>query len=342
VRSEIDPAHERPVAQRQRLEDMRERHGPCQYAAMAGAPPLIVVAGATATGKTELGIRLAEAVMGEGRPGTVISADSRQVYRGLDIGTAKVSDTDRARVPHAGLDLVDPDERFALSDFVAHATGVLRELAERDGIGLLVGGTGLYLRAVARGLDLESLPDDPAVRARLEAEFAAVGLAPLVERLTAVAPTLAAEVHLANPRRVIRALEIAELRGDGPRPGPRGYAGPVAWIGLSVEPDEHRRRIATRARTQFDAGLVDEAVDLRARYDPGLPAFSAIGYREAWAVADGTMTRDAAIELDTRRNVAFAKRQRTWFRAEPDITWLDVTERDPFEQSVALARAVTG
>jgi tRNA dimethylallyltransferase len=294
-----------------------------QYGRMPGSPPLIVVAGPTATGKTELGIRLGEWLIAAGRPAVVISADSRQVYRGLDIGTAKVTAADRARVPHAGLDLVDPDQRFALSDFVAHARGVLAEIAERDGVALLVGGTGLYLRAVARGLDVATLPDDPAVRARLEVEFAAEGLEPLAARLRSTAPALAATVHMANPRRVIRALEIAELRGDGPRPEPRGYPGPYTWIGLDLERAEHARRVAARARGQFDAGLIAEALALRERYDPALPAFSAIGYREAWAVADGALGREEAIEQDARRNVAFAKRQRTWFRAEPGVTWLD-------------------
>jgi tRNA dimethylallyltransferase len=305
---------------------------------MASLPPLVVVAGPTATGKTELGIRLGEWLIAQGRPTTVISADSRQVYRGLDIGTAKVRDEDRRRVPHAGLDLVDPDERFAVSDFTAHATGVLEGLAGRGGIALLVGGTGLYLRAVARGLDLEVLPDDPAVRARLEKEFEAEGLEPLAARLQATAPMLAAETHLANPRRVIRALEIAELRGDGPRPRPRGYGGPSAWIGLDVAGDEHRRRIAERARQQFDTGLIDEAVALRERYDPALPAFSAIGYQEAWAVVDGAITREVAIEQDARRNVAFAKRQRTWFRAEPDVSWLDGT--NAFDQALDVVNGL--
>jgi tRNA dimethylallyltransferase len=306
------------------------------------APPLVVVAGETATGKTELGIRLGETFLAEGRSVVVISADSRQVYRGLDIGTAKVTAADRARVPHAGLDLVNPDERFSLADFVAHARSALDDVAAADGIAFLVGGTGLYLRAVARGMDLDALPDVPAVRARLEAEFAAKGLEPLATRLKAVAPTLAAEVHLANPRRVIRALEIAEIRGDTPRPRPRGYPGPSIWVGLGLERREHDRRIAQRARAQFDAGLVDEAVALRERFDPTLPAFSAIGYQEAWAVADGAMTRDEAIETDARRNIAFAKRQRTWFRGEPDLTWLDSAAADPFESAIALARRVTG
>ncbi|MEA2612205.1 MAG: tRNA dimethylallyltransferase [Chloroflexota bacterium] len=311
---------------------------------MADVPPLVVVAGATATGKTELGIRLAEAYLAEGRAATVISADSRQVYRGLDIGTAKVRGADRARVPHAGLDLVDPPERFAVADFVGHARTVLAEVAAQDGVALLVGGTGLYLRAVARGVDLAALPDDPAVRERLENEFAADGVAPLVERLRTRAPTLAAEIDTANPRRVIRALEIAELRGDGPRPAPQGYPGPVAWIGLTLDRVEHDRRIAVRARQQFDDGLVEEAVALRERYDPGVPAFSAIGYREAWDVADGRLTLDEAVAADTQRNIAFARRQGTWFRSEPDIAWLDVTDTDTdtVDRALALARAATG
>ena len=130
---------------------------------------LVVVAGATATGKTELAIRLGEAFLGEGRCAAVISADSRQVYRGLDIGTAKATAADQARVPHHGLDLVDPDEAFSLADFTTHARSVLDDLARQDGaIAILAGGTGLYLRAVATGLDTDALPSDPTVRARIE------------------------------------------------------------------------------------------------------------------------------------------------------------------------------
>ncbi len=306
------------------------------------APPLIVVAGATATGKTELAIRLGEWIRAEGRPVAIISADSRQVYRGLDIATAKATEADRARVPHHGLDLVDPDQPFSVADFVEHAGAVLRELGRADGVAVMAGGTGLYLRAVARGLDTDALPADPAVRARLEAELVAGGLAPLADRLQALAPTLAGRVELRNPRRVVRALEMAELRGDGLPPASRGYPGAVVWLGLTVEPGEHATRITARARSQFDAGLIEEARALRERFDPSLPAFSAIGYREAWSVLDGAFNPEQAIELDVRRNVAFAKRQRTWFRSEPGINWLDATDRLPTAAATALVGPAVG
>jgi tRNA dimethylallyltransferase len=305
-------------------------------------PPLLVIAGATATGKTGLAIDVAERLAGEGIATEVISADSRQVYRGLDIGTAKATLAERRGIPHHGLDLVDPDQLFTVADFAGHARGVLAELAGRRQrtVAILAGGTGLYLRAVARGIATDVLPSDADVRARLEAEFLAVGLDPLVERLRAVAPRRAAAIDTANPRRVVRALEIAEVSGGEPElPAPRGYDGPLAWIGLQVEPDIHRRWIAERARAQFDAGLVDEARALRERYDPALPAFSAIGYREAWAVLDGQLNREQAIAEDSRRNQAFAKRQRTWFRAEPDITWLDATG-SPLEAALEAARSL--
>ncbi len=306
--------------------------------ATRAAPPLVVVAGATATGKTELAIRLAEAFIATGRPAAVISADSRQVFRGLDIGTAKASPADRARVAHHGLDLVDPDQPFSVADFATHARDALAGIDRAGGIAILAGGTGLYLRAVARGLDTDALPSDPRVRARLEAELIDDGLGALVGRLRAMAPEASANVDLRNPRRVVRALEIAELGGDRPRPAALGYPGPATWIGLTVEPAIHADRIAERAQAQFDAGLIHEARALRERFAPTLPAFSAIGYREAWAVLDGELTLPAAIELDARRNVSFAKRQRTWFRSEPDITWLSVDDGLPVTAALDLAR----
>jgi tRNA dimethylallyltransferase len=291
-------------------------------------PPLLVIAGATATGKTGLSIRLAEALRADGIHAEIVSADSRQVYRGLDIGTAKVGPAERARVPHHGLDLVEPDAAFSLADYAEHARRALAEIADRGGLAILVGGTGLYLRAVAGGLATDALPNDPSVRARLEADFERDGLAVLADRLIAVAPSRAAAVDLRNPRRVVRALEIAELQGDAPLPAPRGYPGRLAWLGLQLEGLTQREWIASRARAQFAGGLLDEARRLRERFDPHQPAFSAIGYREAWDVLDGRTTLDDAIELDIQRNAAFAKRQRTWFRSEPGIDWADA-DGDP-------------
>ena len=307
---------------------------------MAASPPLLVIAGPTATGKTSLAIELALALAADGVPAEVISADSRQVFRGLDVGTAKPTLEDRRGVPHHGLDLVDPDAPFSVADFADHVAAVLPAIAERGGLAILAGGTGFYLRAIARGLDTDALPSDADVRRRVEAELAAEGLAATAGRLATLAPTLAAGFDLRNPRRVARALEIAELAGDRPRPAPRGYPGPVAWLGLDVPRDVHARWIADRARAQFDAGLVDEARALRERFDPGLPAFSAIGYAESWALLDGEIDRETAIERDAARNVAFAKRQRTWFRREPDIEWLDPAAGEPLPRAIDAARGL--
>ena len=298
----------------------------------------MVLGGPTATGKTGLAIRLAEAIGAEGVPTEIISADSRQVYRGLDIGTAKVEPAERRRVPHHGLDLVDPDDPFSVADFAEHTAEILASLAQRGGMAILAGGTGLYLRAVGRGIDTRALPHDPAVRQRVEEELARDGLANSAGRLAILAPTMAARTDLRNPRRVARALELAELTGDAPPPPHRGYPGPIRWLGLDV-PDRatHHQWIARRAREQFDAGLIEEARSLRERYDPALPAFSAIGYREAWSVLDGEATLEEAIAADAHRNVIFSRRQRTWFRAEPGIEWLDATE-DVLPAAVETAR----
>lgn len=303
-------------------------------------PPLLVVAGPTATGKTGLAILLALSLLDEGVPAEVITADSRQVYRGLDIGTAKPTLEERRGVPHHGLDLVDPDEPFSVAGFVDHVAGVLPAITAGGGIAILAGGTGFYLRAIARGLDTDALPSDAKVRAGIEADLAAGGIEAAAARLREIAPALAATVDLRNPRRVARALEIAVLRGDRPLPAPRGFGAPVAWLGLDVPAVVHASWIAERARAQFDAGLVDEAAALRARYDPALPAFSAIGYAESWALLDGQIDRETAIGRDAARNVAFAKRQRTWFRREPDVEWLDPSAADPLPRALEIANGL--
>jgi tRNA dimethylallyltransferase len=285
-------------------------------------PPLIVIAGATATGKTALSLELAQ------RLGAVeiVSADSRQVYRGMDIGTAKATPEERAAVPHHGLDLVDPDTPFNAADFQREALAALAGIAQRGQLALLVGGTGLYLRAVARGLPLDAITADAAVRAELEARLAREGRAGLVEELTARDPAAAERIDTRNPRRVVRALERAIVSGSAIPPLPLGYPAPVAWLGLAREPAAHRAAIEARARAQFANGLLGEAEALRARYPEDLRALTAMGYREAFGVLAGRCDLEAAIATDAARTRAYARRQGTWFRAEPDIAWLAVGE----------------
>ena len=281
------------------------------------APPLLVIGGPTATGKTDVAIEAALALRGAGRLAEVISADSRQVYRGMDVGTAKPTLEERRGVVHHGLDLVEPDVDFSVSDFADHVTAVLAGLAARDGIAILAGGTGFWLRAIARGLALDELPHDPALRSTLEASLTADGAGALADRLATVAPALAATTDLRNPRRVIRALEIALLRGDGPLPAPHGYGGPVTWLLLDVANHAaHRAIIARRSKQQLDGGILPEAATLRERFGEGLRSFSSIGYREAWDLLDGRIDRAGYLAANTQRNVDFARRQRTWFRRE--------------------------
>ena len=278
---------------------------------------------------------MAERLAALGIPAEVVSADSRQVYRGLDIGTAKATPDERVRVVHHGIDLVDPDQPFSVADFRAHALGALEALGARGGVGILAGGTGFWLRAVSLGIDTDALPFDADIRAALEADLTCDGVATLAARLTALAPALAARTDLHNPRRVVRALEIATLQGDAPLPDPVGYPAPILGLQLALETPEHLRRIRARARDQFDAGLVEEARALRERFDPSLSAFSAIGYRESWSFLDGEITLQQAIELDARRNVLFAKRQRTWFRSERTLAIVDATD-DPDAVAVRM------
>ncbi|MFN8628988.1 MAG: tRNA (adenosine(37)-N6)-dimethylallyltransferase MiaA [Chloroflexota bacterium] len=305
----------------------------------ASSAPLLVIGGPTASGKTGLAIEVAERLLDRGIPAEVISADSRQVYRGLDIGTAKATAEERGRVVHHGLDLVDPDQPFSIADFRAHALAALASLGARGGLGILAGGTGFWLRAVMAGIDTDALPSNAEIRAGLEGDLVRDGIEPLAACLVNLAPALAARTDLHNPRRVVRALEIAMLQGDAPLPEPLGYPAPVRGLQLALEPGEHRRRIIDRAQAQFDAGLVDEARALRERWDPSLPCFTAIGYAESWAYLDGEVTLEAAIELDAQRNLAFAKRQRTWFRAEHALAVVAI-DADPLGRALADADAL--
>ena len=302
-------------------------------------PHLVVVAGPTATGKTDLAIRLALALAGEGTPAEVVSSDSRQVYRGMDVGTAKPTLAERQGVAHHAIDVVDPDAPFSVHDFVAIAEAALASLAARGGVAILAGGTGLWIRAVASGIALDSVPHDAAVRAEVEAELVRDGLPTVSARLRRSAPLLASRTDLRNPRRVARALEIARVRGDGPLPPPTGYDGLLTWLALDVaDRAMHRDLIERRAAGQLDGGLPEEARRLRARFGEDLPSLSGIGYREAFDLLDGRVDRAGFLERNVARNVAFARRQRTWFRAETPTVLLDPSAGDPLPRALEVVR----
>jgi tRNA dimethylallyltransferase len=285
------------------------------------APPLLGIVGPTASGKSDLAMAIAARM-----PVEILVADSRQVYRGMDVGTAKPSREARASVPHHLLDIADPDEPFTVAQWVARARELIPEIVARGRIPLLVGGTGLYVAALVEGHDYEGQAWDPELRARLAAALETDGLEPLVERLAIVAPRVAAAIDAENPRRVLRALERAEGGGGAPRRDP--YPGRVTLIGLQRPRTVLYRRIDGRAAWLFENGLIDEVRALMgAGYGPELGPMTGHGYAEAMRHLAGESTLAEAIAITARRTRQYAKRQLTWFGRDPRVTWLDAGDR---------------
>jgi len=284
--------------------------------------PLAVLTGATASGKTQLALELAERWNAE-----IVSADSMQVYKRLDIGTAKPTAAERARVPHHLLDLVEPDEPFDAVRFCAAADEAIAEIDARGRRVLVVGGTGLYLRILLFGL-AELPPPDPARRRELEAEADRLGNAALHARLATLDPVAAARIHPADRFRIVRALEVAaagrpisQIQDEHRFAEPR-Y--PHRMVALEVPRDELRARILRRAEGMLAGGLLDEVRRiLDAGYSPELRPLQAFGYREPVAAVLGRRSADGlaeAIALDTAR---YAKRQATWLRGERAVEWCE-------------------
>jgi len=289
---------------------------------------VIAIVGPTASGKSALAIRVAERLGVE-----IVSADSRQVYRGMDIGTAKPTAEDRARVPHHLVDVVDPGERYDVLRYQRDAWRALTEIRARRRVALVVGGTGLYVRALLDGLDLASLPQDPVVRARLESEDPAT----LHERLRSIDPDAASRVDPRNRRRLVRYLEVATIAG-GPVSRVRGVPVAALRIGLDPPRDVLVAAIERRVREMVQAGVLDEARALVARgVDPLLPSMSAHGYVHWSSHLRGEIDLETAI-LRTARDVrAYSRRQMTWFRRDSAIRWYDPTSTDPLEDIVEAA-----
>lgn len=297
-------------------------------------PPLIVLAGPTAAGKTELSLRLCERIGGE-----VVSADSRQIYRGMDIGTAKATPAEQARVPHHLLDLRDPDQVLTLAEYQRLAYAAIDDIHRRGRVPCLVGGSALYLRAVTAGLRIPQAAPDLALRTRLEAQLADQGLASLVAELQRIDPLTAAQIDLRNPRRVLRALEIMVTTGqskvalEGAEPPPYH----MLQFVLTRERGVLHQRIDQRVEQMVAAGLIAETQRLLDKgYDPALPAMTSLGYREMIAYLAGQMNLAQAIERIQIETHRFVRHQTTWFRKLPEMQWVDLaaTAADTIEQQV--------
>ncbi|MCC6187806.1 MAG: tRNA (adenosine(37)-N6)-dimethylallyltransferase MiaA [Anaerolineales bacterium] len=283
-------------------------------------PLALLLVGPTAAGKTAVALELAARL-----PIEIISADSRYLYRGLDIGTAKPSPAEQAAVPHHLIDVTTPDQPWSLAQFQSAALAALAGVQARGRLPVLVGGTGQYVRAVAEGWRLP--PGDPAgvTRAALERQLAEAGLPALVARLREVDPASAARVDLRNPRRVIRALEVVITTGAsfiaqrGRHPPPYRFV----WTGLTLPRPELYARIDARIDAMLAAGLVDEVRRLAAQgYTWDLPAMSAVGYRQIGAYLRGETDLPGAVQAIRRATRQLVRRQANWFkRSDPAIGW---------------------
>ena len=295
--------------------------------------PLLVIVGPTGVGKTEIAVALSARI-----PIEVVSADSRQVYRGMDVATGKPTAAQRRAVRHHLVDVVDPDDRYHAARFRADAALAIEDIRGRGRLPVVVGETGLYIRALIRGLDAAP-PADPGFRRELDAVAAREGGQALHHRLEREAPELARRLHPNDHVRVVRALErvrsggaLIEARWEQPISAYR-----VLSVGLTADRRALAERLQVRARAMIAAGLLDEVRSLLARgYDESLSAMRGIGYREFIPVARGERDEDEARRLMERATRQYARRQWTWFLREPDIRWLEVVPGAPERVAIRI------
>ncbi|GIU96478.1 MAG: tRNA dimethylallyltransferase [Actinomycetota bacterium] len=291
--------------------------------------PVLALVGPTASGKTEAALALAPRLGAE-----ICSIDSMLVYRDLDIGTAKPTPLERARVPHHLIDVASPSERFTVARFQELGRRALAEIRARGARALLVGGSGLYFRALVD--DLRFPGEDPEVRRSLEVEASVLGPAALHRRLAGVDPRAAERIEVANVRRTVRALEVAAVTG---RPFSAHAAGwerfdpeRVRAAGIRPDPEALRRRVRARVRSMLEAGWLEEVERLVAAGLGGwLTSVQAIGYAELAAHLAGRLSLEAAVEATVRRTDELVRRQLVWFRRDPRIRWFDVGDRGALE-----------
>jgi tRNA dimethylallyltransferase len=299
--------------------------------------PLVVILGPTAVGKSRVAIEIAKRLDSE-----ILTADSRQVYRGMNVGTDKPPVAARQGVVHHLIDLVDPDEPFNAGLFQQHAARLIEGLHQRRALPLIVGGTGLYVRILLQGL-CNAPPSDPGLRAQLCEEGREQGPVHLYERLAAADPMTAAKLHPRDTSKIIRALEVKHLSGipmssfqAGHGFADRPYSALV--IGLNREREHLYRRIEERIEWQLANGLLEETRHLLAQaYRRESPAMTGLGYRHVAAHLAGEYDREEMVRRFKRDTRRFAKRQMTWFRREPGTTWLMIDESELLEETVARA-----
>jgi tRNA dimethylallyltransferase len=280
--------------------------------------PIAAIVGPTGSGKTDLSLALAARI-----PIEILVADSRQVYRGMDIGTAKPDARAKAAVPHHLIDLVAPGEPFSVAAWAAEARRLVPEISARGRLPMLVGGSGLYVAALLDGYAFGSAPSAQQ-RALLNEELATAGVGVLADRLRAIDPAGAARTDLHNPRRVARALERATGTEGATHRDAGPWEGPVRLVGISRPTEVLNRRIDERAQWLFANGLVDEVRSLlEAGYDPNRAPLTSHGYGEAARYLAGEWSLDEAVAVTAQRTRQYAKRQRTWFRGEKRIVWLE-------------------
>jgi len=282
---------------------------------------LVVILGPTASGKTSLSLALAEKFNGE-----IVSCDSVAVYRGFDVGTAKPSQEERARFPHHLLDIVDPQEPFTAGDYARVARAAINEIAGRARLPIVVGGTGLYLRALLDGL-FPGPPRSEELRERLRAAAELNGPGHLHQMLQRLDPAAAEKIHANDHSKLIRAIEVClaarskmtELweKGRDPLTGFR-----ILRIGLDPDRSTLYKRINQRAAQMFAQGLVQETTSLRQKYGDNIPPLASLGYKQALQLLNGGLDEDAAISSAQQGHRNYAKRQMTWFRREPDVQWI--------------------
>ena len=284
--------------------------------------PVLFIVGPTAVGKSALAVHLALRFGGE-----IVNADSRQVYRGMDIGTAKPLPDDRARVPHHLIDIVEPDQEFSLPRFLELARSAIQDIHGRGGLPIVAGGTGQYVWALLEGWQVPEVPPDPRLRRDLEEVGRREGPDALYKRLRDVDPEAASRIDPRNQRRVIRGLEIYHAAGSTAPSSRRKRPPPYLpfVIGLTLERNALYDRINRRVDEMLERGLVPEVKELlRTGYSPDLPCMSSMGYREVALFLQGELTLDEAAQRAKYETHRFARRQHTWFRSDDSrIRWLE-------------------